>query len=441
VKLVGMKTFFVVWFGQFISVIGSSLTSFALGIWVLKETGSISKFSMILLCASLPNILLSMFAGVIVDRFKRKWIMMISDGVAGLASLVLFTLLYTKSLEIWHIYIIVAITSIFSSLQMPAYQSSVSLLVPKEQLGRANGLMQLADASSIVIAPILAGFLLHLFGIYSVVLIDFLSFFVAISTMLMVKLPELDLNNKEKLNTASFLREAKAGWTYIKERKGLKWLLINFAIANFLLGFFNVLLQPLILTLSNERVLGVVISMTGIGMLAGSILMSSWGGPKNKIKGLFGFGTMIGVCIGIAGTSESLVLITIALSLSLFCLPISNACSRVIWQSKVDPKLQGRVFSLRSMVSTSLSPIAIVLAGPVAENIFSPLMAKDGLLAQSVGAVIGAGAGRGIGLLFICIGFIYLVSSIMIYLHPRVRQLENELPDANEKVRIKDVTV
>lgn len=272
-------------------------------------------------------------------------------------------------------------------------------------------------------------------------MIDFLSFLVAISTVLIVKLPELDQHHAEKLNTASFLREAKSGWSFIKERKGLKWLLINFAIANFLLGFFNVLIQPLILALSNERSLGVVISITGIGMLAGSILMSSWGGPKSKIKGLFGFGTMIGVCIGIAGTSESLVLITIALTLSLFCVPISNACSRVIWQSKVDPKLQGRVFSLRSMVSTSLTPIAIVLAGPVAEKIFQPLMAKDGALAESVGAFIGVGAGRGIGLLFICIGFIYLVSSVMIYLHPHVRQLENELPDAIEEVKVQEVTV
>lgn len=440
-KLNGMKTFLVVWFGQFFSVIGSALTAFGLGIWVLQETGSVTQFSMIILSATLPSILLLPLAGVIVDRFKRKWIMVISDGVAGLSTLVLFALLLTNQLEIWHIYIITAISSLFSSLQMPAYQSTVSLLVPKKQLGRANGLMQLADASSIVIAPITAGFLLYSFGIHAVIIIDVVTFLIAITTLLLVKLPELEQEHTEKLNAASFIKEAKFGWNYIKERPGLKWLLVYFAVINFLLGFFNVLIQPLILALSNEQVLGTVISITGIGMLAGSILMSSWGGPTSKIKGLFGFGLVVGMGTAIAGMSESLVIITIALTGSLFCLPISNASSRVLWQSKVDPKVQGRVFALRAMIGRSLSPLAIILAGPVVEKVFQPLMVTDGALSASVGSIIGVGDGRGIGLLFICIGLVHVFSTIIIYLNPRVRQLEEELPDAIDEREVKAATV
>lgn len=428
-KLNGMKTFLVVWFGQFFSVIGSSLTSFGVGIWVLQQTGSVTKFSMIILSATLPSILLMPLVGVIVDRFKRKWIMVISDGIAGVSTIALFVLLYFNQLEIWHIYIITAISSMFSSLQMPAYQSTVSLLVPKKQLGRANGLMQLSDASSILIAPITAGFLLHTFGIESLIMIDVITFVIAVVTLLLVKLPELEQKPTEPLDFSSFINEVQFGWKYIKRRQGLKWLLIYFAIVNFLLGFFNVLLQPMILSLSNEQVLGIALSITGIGMLAGSILMSSWEGPSNKIKGLLGWGFVIGMCIAIAGMSDSIPLIIGSITLALFSLPISNTSSRVLWQTKVDPKVQGRVFALRSMIGRSLSPLAIVLAGPIVEKVFQPLMAKEGPLAATVGTVIGAGEGRGIGLLFVCIGVIYMITTIFVYLNPRVRQLEEELPD------------
>ncbi|MHC0035447.1 MFS transporter [Pseudoneobacillus sp. C159] len=422
------RTFLTIWIGQLASVIGSGLTSFGLGVWVLKETGSVTQFSLIIMCASIPAIIAAPFAGVIVDKWKRKWIMVISDTVAGLSTVTIFVLLYFNVFEVWHLYIAAAVSSLFSSFQMPAYQATIPLLVPKEQLGRANGLVQMADALSIVFAPVMAGLLLATIEIKGILIIDFCTFLIALSTLLFVKFPEL-ANNEKDSKKVSFFQDALYGWKYIMERPGLKGLLVYFAVVNLLLGYFNVLLQPLILSFTNEKVLGMALSITGIGMLLGGISMSVWGGPKNRVLGVVGSGVISGIFLMLLGFKESIVLITAATCFMFLLLPIGNASSQVIWQSKVPLNVQGRVFALRRMVAISLSPIAYITAGPLVEKILNPAVQHGGF-ANRVTNIIGTGDGRGIGLLFILLGFGWILTSIFVYLNPRVRGLEKEIPDA-----------
>jgi DHA3 family macrolide efflux protein-like MFS transporter len=429
-KADSFKTFLFIWSGQFTSVIGSMLTQFALGIWILKETGSITQFSIIFLSITLPTVLISPVAGVIVDRFPRKQIMIISDSVAGLSTLILFLLIITNQLEAWHIYIASAISSIFNSFQTPAYQSTVSLLVPKKQLGRANGMIQLADSTSFIIAPLIAGILLHTNGLPVIMIIDISTFLFALITLLFARFPKIDQKEQITLNIQSFLQDAIEGWRYITDRPGLILLLISSAITNFLLGFYNVLFQPLILSISNEQTLGTVLSITGIGMILGGITMSAWGGPKKRVKGMFGFSVLNGIFIGMAGITESIIFITTCIFMALFVLPISNACGQAVWQNKVHPEVQGRVFALRRMIGRALTPISFILAGPLVDKVFNPTMKHEGILANSNGTLIGIGDGRGIGLLFICIGLLWALSNMLIYFHPRIRQLEIEISDA-----------
>jgi MFS transporter, DHA3 family, macrolide efflux protein len=422
------RTFFTIWIGQLASIIGSGLTNFGLGVWVLTETGSVTQFALIIMFASVPAILAAPFAGVIVDKWKRKWLMVISDSIAGISTIIIFVLIYFNVFEVWHLYITAAVSSLFSSFQMPAYQATIPLLVPKAQLGRANGLVQMADALSIVFAPVMAGFLLASMGIKGILIIDFFTFIIALSTLLFVKFPELSLSEKDP-KKVSFFQDALFGWKYIIDRPGLRGLLVYFAVVNLLLGYFNVLLQPLILSFTNERMLGIALSITGIGMLVGGIAMSIWGGPKNRILAVIGSGAISGLFLMVLGFKESVFLVTLATCLMFLLLPIGNAASQVIWQSKVPLNVQGRVFALRRMIAISLSPIAYITAGPLVEKVFDPAV-QNGGFAQGLTKLIGTGDGRGIGLLFILLGAGWIVTSLVVFLNPRVRGLESEIPDA-----------
>jgi DHA3 family macrolide efflux protein-like MFS transporter len=432
IRLNGFRLFGFIWFGQLISIIGSGLTGFALGVWVYQETGSVTEFSFILLSSTLPGMLISPIAGVLVDRFDRRWIMMISDLVAGMSTLTIFFLLYTQHLALWHILITNAVGAIGNAFQFPAYQATVSLLVPKEHLGRANGMIQFAEAASMVTAPLLAGYLIKTIDVHGVVLIDFVTCLFAVASLLIVRFPRhtTQSGNIVEKKKGAFFENVTFGWRYIWGRPGLRGLLFYFAISNFLFGFMNVTLTPLVLSFSDEKALGLINSVSGIGMILGGLLMSIWGGAKRKINSLVFAGTMGGVALILQGVQASVITIAIAMFLQLFVLPIANGSSQSIWQSKVAPEVQGRVFSVRRLIAISLNPLAYLLSGPTVDYIFEPLMAKKGPLSGTIGAMIGTGTGRGIGLMLILLGILLILNNLVIYLNPRVRNVEDEIPDA-----------
>jgi MFS family permease len=430
IRLKGFKLFSFIWFGQLISIIGSGLTGFALGVWVYQETGSVTDFSFILLSSTLPGMLISPIAGVLVDRWDRRWIMMMSDLTAGMSTLAIFFLLFTDHLAVWHILIANAVGAMGNAFQLPAYHATVSLLVPKEHLGRANGMIQFAEAASMVAAPLLAGFLIKTIDVHGVVLIDFVTCLFAVLSLLLVRFPKLTAQSKNvEKKKGRFLEDVTFGWRYIWGRPGLRGLLFYFAISNFLFGFMNVTLTPLVLSFSNEKALGLITSVSGIGMILGGLLMSVWGGAKRKINSLVFAGTIGGAALVLQGIQASVTMIAIAMFLQFFVLPIANGSSQAIWQSKVAPEVQGRVFSVRRLIAISLNPLAYLLSGPVVDSFFEPLMAKGGPLSETIGAVIGTGKGRGIGLMLILLGILLILNNLIIYLKPRVRHVENEIPD------------
>ncbi|WP_219619916.1 MFS transporter [Bacillus sp. V33-4] len=432
----GFRTFLFIWLGQLVSIVGSGLTAFALGVWVLEETGSVTMFSLILLFSTFPAIVFSPFAGVIVDRFDRRKVMIISDSIAGLGTLLIFALYSTNSLAIWHLYIILSISSVASSLQFPAYQAAVSTLVSKAHLGRASGMVQIAESVSLVISPILAGVLFKLIDLHGIVIVDFSTFLVALFTLLFIRIPTPANSDEKEKSNKSMLQEAAFGWRYIIERPGLKWLLVFFAVSNFLLGFYNILLQPYVLSFTDETVLGMVISCLGIGMLLGGLLMSVWGGPQKRIRGLLGFGFLSDLALAVVGLKGSVIVVATSNAVASFFMPITNGCSQAIWQSKVPNHIQGRVFALRRMIGLSLSPLAYISAGPIIDYVFEPAMTANGFLADSFGPIFGVGEGRGMGLFITLIGIGWALTALLAYLHPRVKNLETELPDNDIPVNL-----
>lgn len=425
----GLSAFIIIWLGQLVSLIGSELTGFALGIWVYQKTGSVTEYTLISLFTLLPGLFISPVAGALIDRLSRRWVMIFSNCGAALSTSAIAALLFTGKLAIWHIYVIVAIISVCNAYHVLAYSAAITLLVKQQHLGRASGMTQLGEAVGKLISPILAGILLVTIGLQGIILLDFASFSFAIVSLLIVRFREVRINTNE-VRTDSLLQDIQLGWRYIIARPGLLGLLIFFVTTNFTISIAEVLVTPLVLSFTSATVLGKVLSSAGSGMLVSSVVMSVWGGPRRRVYGVLGGELLLGFCFILIGLSISVPLIIAAGFVAFFGVPAIVSCSQAIWQSKVAPHLQGRVFAVRTMFAWSSRPLAYLVAGPLADLVFEPLMVPNGTLAGTIGKLIGVGAGRGIGLVFIVMGAFTMLFTVVAYQYPRLRLVEDELPDA-----------
>jgi hypothetical protein len=290
--------------------------------------------------------------------------------------------------------------------------------------------MQLSEASSMIIAPLVAGALIGPIGLPGLLLIDLATYVVALVTLFLADLPKPQPAAAEAGVASSLLHEAIAGWHFISDRPGLLRLLIYFAGLNFAGGVVLVLLTPLVLSFSTPSVLGRINSFTGVGLLLGGLLMSTWGGPRRRLVGITACGLVQAVALILAGLRPEATLIAAGLFVWALSSPIASGCSQVIWQSKTPVELQGRVFSVRSMLAQAASPLAYILCGPLADRLFEPWMAAGGPLSGTVGRLLGTGPGRGIGLLFVAAGLATLLPSVWACLDRHLRRIEADLPDA-----------
>jgi DHA3 family macrolide efflux protein-like MFS transporter len=423
-EITGMRAFFVVWGGQLISVIGTSVTGFALQFWVFLETGSVTQLAMVTLAVTLPATLLSPVAGALVDRWDRRLVMIGADTLAGAATLLIAFLYFTDALEIWHIYLTAGIGAIGNAFQSPAWLAAMPTLVPKKHLARANGMTQLIEGVAFVLGPLIAGALLALSGLGAILILDLTTFAIAVGALVAVRFPRV-----ERTERGSIRAEIRSGWGFLRDRTGMMWLLWMYAGVNFVMSFTNVLIIPMILSFASESTAGTIFSIGGLGLVAGSLLVSIWGGFKNRIASITMGITLVGLLIALSGIRPNAVIIGAGFVLMLFTIPFVNTASQVLWQLKVPLGMQGRVFALRRTVASAMSPLAILAAGPLADKVFEPLLAPDGALGGSVGSVIGTGPGRGIAFLVIVSGLMTAMLGQLGWLHPRVRNLETELPD------------
>ncbi len=421
-----MRSFVVVWFGQLVSITGTTLTAFGLQFFIYTETQSVTRVALIALAYTLPAVLLAPLAGSVADRTERRLVMLLSDAGAGGATLLMLWVLLTGDLPFWFICVAVAIGSSANAFQTPAWTASIAVLVPRSQLGRANGMVQFNEGLAVVIAPALAGVLLTTFGLAGVLIVDEVTFGIGVLTLALVRFPAYA---RDEARDRSVRSDSSFAWRYLRERPGLFWLLWIYSGVNFMFSMTLVLIIPLVVSFSTEAALGVILSLSGVGAVVGAIIVSTYGEPKRLVRTILGGIFVSGLLSAVSGVRASLVVIAIPTVLVFLLTPIINGASQVIWQTKVAEGSQGRVFSLRRMIGQAISPIAILLAGPLADNIFEPALADDGSLAGTVGELIGTGAGRGIGFLHVVAGVAVAMLAVAGWLAPHVRNIETELPD------------
>ncbi len=416
----------VVWFGQVVSNLGSAMTGFGLGIWVYQETGSATQLAFIVLASRLPTLFVSPFAGALVDRWDRRWAMVLSDGGAAVGTLAIMILLLTNSLELWHLYLALAVSGVFSAFQFPAYGAAVTLMVDKDQYARASGFVQLAGSVGRIVAPAAAAAIVVFSGLTPLFVIDFLTFLVAVGTLVIVHFPSHAPTERQGRGVMGLLREARLGLDFVLERRALLILMLSFVMVNFAFAFQSVLLIPLLLETTTEQIAGWVVSLAAAAVVVGSLVLGVWGGPRNRIAGVYVPIFAMGVGLSLIGLRPSVLLIITGILLMNGTHPIAGGSSQAIWQSKVPPNLQGRVFAIRQVSAIIASPPAFLFAGWLADRVFEPLMADaSGPLAW----LVGSGAGRGMGLMFVIIGLFVMVVVMAAWKHPRIRNLEAEVPD------------
>ena len=428
----GMRAFWVIWAGQVISLLGTSMTNFGLTIWAYEKTGEATALALIGFFFITPMVILSPTAGAIVDRSNRKLMMMVSDLAAGLTTIVQLTLLLSGSLEIWHLYVTAAIAGTFQTFQWPAFSAAITLMVPKEQYARANGLVDLAGAASGIFAPLLAGALLSIIDLTGIMAIDVVSFAFAIGALLFVFIPQPERSEAGREARASLWQESLYGFRHIIRRPSLLGLQLVFMGGNFFLtlGFTNMAAMILARTGNNELIFGSVNSAGAIGAVVGGLAISAWGGPKRRVRGVLGGWLLSGLLGGILfGLGRALPVWLVGSFAGAFFGPIINASNQALWQAKVEPDVQGRVFGVRRLIAFGIIPLARLLAGPLADQVFEPAMQQGGGLADTFGWLVGTGDGAGMSLILVFCGLAVSLVAIVGYTVRAVRDVEDILPD------------
>jgi len=434
--LKGMRGFTVVWAGQFVSLLGTRMTNFALTIWAWQVTGQATTLAMVQLFYFAPDVLLKPVAGALVDRWSRKLVMILSDLAAGIGTVAIFLLLSADALQVWHLYAISSFMGMFQSFQFPAYSAAVSTMLDKEQYTRASGMLGLANSASNIFGPAAAGALLAVVGTTGIIAFDIISFVVAIAAVLMVSIPQPEPKVVET-EKRSLLQDSLFGFRYIYARPSLLGLQLVFFFINFSASLCFPLLAPMILsrTGNDTLVLGSVQSAFGVGGLVGGLLLSAWGGPEKRVYGVL-FGMMLSSLLGMTmlGLGRAPLVWMLASFMEMFFLPFTNGSNQAIWQSKVPPEMQGRVFAVRSQIAQISAPVAMAITGPLTDRVLTPSMDVGGSLAPVFGWLVGVGPGAGISLLFVVMGVAGFLTGLAGYLLPHIRNVEEIIPDHDQVV-------
>ena len=428
----GMFGFTVVWIGQIVSVLASSMSQFALTIFMFQETKSALAMGTMQVFFITPFLLISPIAGVMVDRYNRKLMMMVSDFAAGLATLGILIFQALGILEFWHLYVASVVYGLGMAFQWPAYSAAISTMVPKELLGRANGMMSLIEAGPGVIAPILAGALLPLIKLTGILFFDVATFILAIGALMIVHIPQpVRTEEGVKSQGGGMLKEAAYGFKYIFARPSLLGLQMIFFFGNLFAGIGFTVFAPMILTRSggNSLLFGSTQSAGAIAAVVGGVLMSAWGGFKRRVHGVLIGWIVGGIGMAIIGFAGGLPIWITGMALTSIIFPLVNGSNQAIWQSKVAPDLQGRVFASRRLIAWLTNPISPLIGGALADFVLEPAARAGTGLPSAFSWLVGIGPGSGMGLLIVFCGFASAFVGFAGYFVSHIRNAETILPD------------
>jgi MFS family permease len=413
--ILNLRNYTLLWLGQSVSILGSSMTGFAITIWAFERTGNALTLSISGLLIMVPKMLGGLLAGPFVDRFNKKTIILFSDLGSGLCTLTLFLLLKANSLEIWHIYCLNFISSILGSFQSPANNVVVSQIVPKEYYIKANGMQSFSSGTIQILSPIFAATMLGVTGILGVIAFDFATLIFACLTLIcFVEIPFISNKKANKFSFISYLSELRSGFNVILDSSLLSKLLLLMAFINLVAGitYFN-LISPMILSRSgnDSNALALVNGALGLGGIIGGLLSTFIPTTKSKIKTMFlcvGLSFLLGDILFAVGNSK--LIWVIAGFLSSVFIPIFSANESYFWRTIIPIELQGRAFSFKYALQSGMVPIGMLLGGILADYFFEPFMLN---VSNPLTLVVGSGKGSGMAVMFLLTGVMGTILSVL----------------------------
>ncbi|MBO4921169.1 MAG: MFS transporter [Lachnospiraceae bacterium] len=402
----GYKKFLLLWAGELISSIGGGLTSFGLGIYVFNETGSAAGMSLVTLLAFLPTLLLSVPAGVLADRFDRRLLMMIGDGFSGLGILFILICMKSGGATLVQICIGVTVSAVFSSLLEPAYRSTVTDILTKEEFSKANGLVSLAGSARYLFSPVIAGLLLTVSDISLLLIIDICTFFVTITTTAIVR---KGVKTKRSTDRAPFFESMKEGWRAVHSKKGIFLLIMVSSAITMFMGVLQVLVKPMLLAFTDSKTVGIAESVCACGMLAAALVLGIFGIKKGYARVLKISFFLAGIFMIGMSLIENIIPICIFGFLFFAMLPIANNCMDYMARTNIPDELQGRAWGFIGF----LSQLGYVVA-----------YAVSGVGADGLGALTGKGVGRGAAIMIFISGILLAVTALTLLRLPEIKELE-----------------
>jgi MFS family permease len=423
-----VRTFYTLIITQVISLIGSRMTGLALSIYIFGQTGDVTPLALVALFQFLPQVIGAGVAGVLADRYDRRLVMVLSDAGQAVGTLFLLISFASATFQLWHLYVVTFVQSLFGMLQSPAFVASVTLMIPDSQRNRANAIMQLTNPAAGVIAPALAGVLYALVGLTGVITIDLITFLIAVGVVLLVKIPRPTESAEGRALKGSVLREALGGFGYLWKMRPIFWVTLHISLVNFLLSGAMILMTPYLLgRTGSEATLGALLGVLNAGALVGGIVMGVWGGTQERIHTILLGIAATGFFMALVGISRVPLALGIVMFLLMIPIPMINASAMGIIQAKVPPDLQGRVFAVLGQLATVLIPLSYLIVGPLSDTVIEPAVGQPGW--ETVAPLVGDSAGAGYGLIMLVAGIVLVITTLLVYMIPSIRHLERTVPD------------
>ncbi len=428
----GTGTFYALAAAQTVSQIGSSMSFLAVGIYVYQQTGQATPLALFSLFLLLPYIIVGGIAGVLADRYDRRTLMIIGDIGAALGSLALVISLSSGNFQLWHVYAAALWQGVFSNLQRPAFEASVSQLVPEAKRQSANAIMQISKPASLLISSALTGLLYVSIGVVGIFVIDLISFLIGVVATLLVRIPAPLRSQGDVQARPSMLKEWSAGLGFLWSRRPLFILIVLGAVFGFLISSAFALMTPYVLARTgSEPTLGIITAIMSVGGIVGAIGIGAWGGFKRRIDTIIIAMILVLIATMLFGTNQSPIVMGAALFVAMMGVAAANATLMTLLQSKVPGDMQGRVFAIFMQLSLLLTPLGYLLIGPLADQVFTPLASSAGWAEAAPGMLFGMSAAGGMGVLFALAGTLGLIVTLFTYALPSVRRMEATLPTYN----------
>jgi DHA3 family macrolide efflux protein-like MFS transporter len=424
----GIRTYYLLVATQTVSQVGSRISFFAVGIAVFTQTSHATPIAIISFCQTLPWIVGAGFGGALADRHDRRRLLILANAGFVMTSGLLLASFASGVFRLWHLYALALITSAIRTVSVPAFSASVAMLVPEGHRDRANAIGQMTGPAANAIAPALAGLLYAVIGVTGAILIDIATFGVAILALLAVPIPMPAKTSEGAARAGAIWRQAFDGVAYLWRRPTLLGLCLVVSIVSFLMGALGVLILPYPLARTHSTVaFGIVLACADIGMITGAAAMAAWGGTRPRIHTVMLALLVAGLLLAVAGVARNTPELAASFFAFMFMLPFVNTASTSIFQTKIAPDVQGRVFAAMGQIAFLTTPLAFLIAGPLTDRVAEPAVRSPGW--RAVAWLVGAHAGAGMGLLLVIGGLATATVSLAAYALPAMRRLEATLPD------------